>query len=53
LANSWYSCYTADELGGLRVHSRVTLLEGGKWITKSLLTAMRVVSLGWLTVQAL
>src|SRR5437763_16601612 len=30
LANNCYSCHTDNKLGGLRVDSRVALLEGGK-----------------------
>src|SRR5215467_4080893 len=30
LANNCYSCHTDSKLGGLRVDSRVALLEGGK-----------------------
>src|SRR5262245_2003264 len=30
LANKCYACHTENELGGLRVDSRVALLEGGK-----------------------
>ena len=30
LANNCYSCHTENKLGGLRVDSRVALLQGGK-----------------------
>src|SRR5438132_420490 len=30
LASSCYSCHTASKMGGLRLDSRVALLEGGK-----------------------